>query len=36
MIVSPPLVITREQVDELVEKAERALDITARELRSAA
>jgi putrescine aminotransferase len=36
MIVSPPLVITREQVDELVGKAERALDITARELRSAA
>ncbi len=30
MIVSPPLVITREQVDELVDKAWKALDATAR------
>ena len=29
MIVAPPLVITREQVDELVEKAWRCLDLTA-------
>ncbi|NHI01543.1 aspartate aminotransferase family protein [Oceanimonas sp. MB9] len=28
MIISPPLVITHEQVDELVEKARRALDLT--------
>jgi len=28
MIISPPLVITREQVDELVEKAWRCLDLT--------
>lgn len=29
MIVAPPLVITKPQIDELVEKASRALDITA-------
>lgn len=28
MIIAPPLVITREQVDELVEKAARCLDLT--------
>ena len=28
MIVSPPLVISREQVDELVEKTWRCLDLT--------
>ncbi|WMC09300.1 aspartate aminotransferase family protein [Oceanimonas pelagia] len=28
MIISPPLVISREQVDELVDKARRALDLT--------
>jgi putrescine aminotransferase len=28
MIVSPPLVITREQIDELAEKAWRCLDLT--------
>ncbi len=28
MIVSPPLVITREQLDELAEKAWRCLDLT--------
>ena len=32
MLLSPPLVITRAQVDELAEKAWRALDLTAREL----
>jgi putrescine aminotransferase len=32
MIVSPPLVITKPQLDELVEKARRALDITARKM----
>ena len=31
MIVAPPLVITRAQLDELVDKARRALDITARQ-----
>jgi putrescine aminotransferase len=28
MIISPPLVITREQIDELTEKARRCLDLT--------
>jgi putrescine aminotransferase len=28
MIISPPLVITREQIDELAEKARRCLDLT--------
>jgi putrescine aminotransferase len=32
MIVSPPLVITHEQVDELIAKATQALDITASQL----
>jgi putrescine aminotransferase len=32
MIIAPPLVITREQVDELVDKARRALDQTREEL----
>jgi putrescine aminotransferase len=32
MIISPPLVITRAQVDELVEKARRTLDQTAQRL----
>jgi putrescine aminotransferase len=32
MLLSPPLVITRAQIDELVEKAKRAIDATAREL----
>ncbi len=32
MIISPPLVLTREQVDELVEKAWRCLDLTARDI----
>ena len=32
MIVAPPLVITRAQIDELVDKARRSLDLTARAL----
>jgi putrescine aminotransferase len=32
MLLSPPLVITRAQIDELVEKAERAIDATARQI----
>ncbi|HXH04167.1 MAG TPA: aspartate aminotransferase family protein [Candidatus Competibacteraceae bacterium] len=32
MIVAPPLIMTREQIDELVEKAWRCLDLTARQL----
>jgi putrescine aminotransferase len=32
MIVAPPLVITRAQIDELVDKARRTLDITARKM----
>jgi putrescine aminotransferase len=35
MIIAPPLVITRAQVDELVEKAWRCLDLTARDLAAA-
>lgn len=36
MIIAPPLIITREQIDELVEKAWRCLDLTARRLMAAA
>ena len=32
MLLSPPLVISRSQVDELAGKAWKALDLTAREL----
>jgi putrescine aminotransferase len=32
MLLSPPLVITRAQIDELAEKAWMSLDMTAREL----
>ncbi len=32
MIVAPPLVITRSQIDELVDKARRSLDLTAKAL----
>ena len=32
MIIAPPLVISRGQVDELVEKAWKCLDLTARDL----
>lgn len=32
MLLSPPLVITREEIDEIVEKATRAIDATARQL----
>jgi putrescine aminotransferase len=34
MIIAPPLVITRAEIDELIEKAWRTLDQTAKELRS--
>jgi putrescine---pyruvate transaminase len=34
MIIAPPLVITRTEIDELIEKAWRTLDQTARELKS--
>ena len=34
MIIAPPLVITREQIDELVEKARRTLDGALAALRS--
>ncbi|MGL5993102.1 MAG: aminotransferase class III-fold pyridoxal phosphate-dependent enzyme, partial [Aeromonas sobria] len=33
MIISPPLVITEEQVDELVDLARRSLDLTAAKLK---
>ncbi|MSQ91355.1 MAG: aspartate aminotransferase family protein [Gammaproteobacteria bacterium] len=32
MIIAPPLVITKEQVDELIEKARRCLDLTAADI----
>jgi putrescine aminotransferase len=32
MILAPPLIITRAEIDELMEKATRALDLTARDL----
>jgi len=32
MIIAPPLVISRGQVDELAEKAWKCLDLTARDL----
>lgn len=32
MIVAPPLVITRAEIDELIDKARRCLDLTARDL----
>ncbi|GHB47447.1 aspartate aminotransferase family protein [Pseudovibrio japonicus] len=32
MVISPPLVISRSEVDELVEKAHRALDLTAADI----
>ena len=34
MIVSPPLVITREQIDELTAKARRCLDLTLEQCRA--
>jgi len=34
MIIAPPLVITRAEIDELIEKAWRTLDQTAKELGS--
>ena len=36
MIISPPLIITHEQIDELVDKARQALDMTARAMAGAA
>ena len=33
MVLSPPLIITREQIDELYDKARLALDLTEKELR---
>ena len=36
MLLSPPLIITREQIDELFEKAWKSLDQTAAALRNAA
>jgi putrescine aminotransferase len=33
MIIAPPLVISREEIDELVEKARKCLDLTLQELR---
>jgi putrescine aminotransferase len=36
MIISPPLVITREQIDELIDKARRCLDETQQALQSLA
>jgi putrescine aminotransferase len=36
MLIAPPLVTTREQIDELVDKARRCLDLTARAIGRAA
>ena len=33
MIIAPPLVISREEVDELVEKARKCLDLTLEAIR---
>jgi len=30
MIIAPPLVISKDEIDELVEKARKCLDLTAR------
>jgi putrescine aminotransferase len=32
MIISPPLVISKAEIDELVDKARQCLDLTAQEL----
>ncbi|RQS83869.1 aspartate aminotransferase family protein, partial [Burkholderia seminalis] len=32
MLLSPPLVITRQEIDELVSKAKKAVDATAQQL----
>ena len=32
MIISPPLIMTRENIDELMDLAHQCLDLTAREL----
>lgn len=32
MLLSPPLVISREEIDEIVAKAKKAVDATARQL----
>jgi len=32
MLISPPLIITKKQIDELVEKAGKCLDMTAKDL----
>lgn len=32
MIISPPLIMTRDNIDELIERAHKCLDLTAREL----
>jgi putrescine aminotransferase len=35
MIVAPPLIIEKQQIDELIEKARRCLDLTAAALATA-
>jgi putrescine aminotransferase len=32
MIIAPPLVINESEIDELIEKARRCLDLTAKEI----
>ncbi|MCB1714685.1 MAG: aspartate aminotransferase family protein, partial [Candidatus Competibacteraceae bacterium] len=34
MIISPPLIISESEIDELVEKAWRSLDMTAQQIKS--
>jgi len=33
MVIAPPLIMERAQIDELIEKAWRCLDLTARDLK---
>ncbi len=36
MVLAPPLIVTEEQIDRIVETARSALDMTARDLEPAA
>jgi len=36
MLLSPPLVVTHDEIDEIVDKARAAIDATARQIRNAA
>jgi putrescine aminotransferase len=36
MLLSPPLVVTHDEIDEIVDKAKAAIDATAHQIRNAA